>query len=461
MSENGQIPNPLDENPVGGMIEDKIADDGARVVTFGCRMNSYESQVIKKHADDAGMRDAIVVNTCTVTREAERQARQTIRKLRRENPLANIIVTGCAAQVNPEQFSEMDEVNHVIGNHEKMQADSYNTLSISNSEKVIVNDIMSVEETASHMVAGFYGRTRAFVQVQNGCNHRCTFCIIPYGRGNSRSVPMGEVVGQIKKLVQNGYQEVVLTGVDISSYGEDLPGSPTLGEMVRRLLKTVPTLPRLRISSIDCIEIDEDLFQVMADEPRLMPHMHLSLQSGDNTILRRMARRHNRDHAIELCARLRHARPDLILGADLITGFPTETEDMFQNTLDIVEACDLTYLHVFPYSERPGTPAARIPARKQVPVPERKARAKRLRELGKQRENSTLNAHVGTTAHVLFEQNNTGHTEHYLPVKLQGVTVPDGTLTHVRIDGVDGKYLLASQLAENTPTPTHKTQIHA
>lgn len=309
-----------------------------RVVTFGCRLNAYESEVMRSNATAAGLGDAIVFNTCAVTAEAERQARQAIRKARRENPDARIIVTGCAAQVNPARYAGMAEVDQVLGNEEKLRPESFLT---ETTERVLVNDIMSVTETAGHLVNGLTDRARAFVQVQNGCDHRCTFCIIPYGRGNSRSVPMGEVVRQVRALAENGYKEVVLTGVDITSYGPDLPGKPSLGQMVRRLLALVPELPRLRISSIDCIEMDDDLFRLIAEEPRLMPHLHLSLQAGDDMILKRMKRRHMRAEAIALTDRLRDARPDIVFGADLIAGFPTETEEMFENTLDIVDACGL------------------------------------------------------------------------------------------------------------------------
>lgn len=415
------------------------------IVTFGCRLNAYESEVMRENAKKAGLHDAVIINTCAVTAEAERQARQTIRKARRENPDAQIIVTGCAAQVHPDDFAGMSEVDRVVGNMEKMQADTFDQFGVASAEKVLVNDIMSVEETAGHLVAGFEGRARAFVQVQNGCDHRCTFCIIPYGRGNSRSVPMGEVVSQVKQLVANGYKEVVLTGVDITSYGGDLPGEPTLGQMVRRLMAAVPELPRLRISSIDCIEMDDDLFQVIAEEPRIMPHLHLSLQAGDDMILKRMKRRHLRDHAIELCRRLRAARPDMVLGADLIAGFPTETDEMFENTLRAVDDCDLTWLHVFPYSERPGTPAAKIP--NQVPKALRKERAARLRAKGAEKEAAHLAAQVGRMAHVLFEKDGVGRTEYFAPVRLSE-PVEDGSLLTVEITGVEENMLLAKPVRE-------------
>lgn len=406
------------------------------VITFGCRLNAYESEVIRNHAQAAGLEQTIVFNTCAVTKEAERQARQSIRKARRENPQAKIVVTGCSAQVAPDSYAKMPEVNFVLGNEEKMHGQSWRFDSGAN-EPVQVNDIMSVSETASHLIDGLEGKARAFVQVQNGCDHRCTFCIIPFGRGNSRSVPMGEVVRQIRALVAKGYNEVVLTGVDISAYGADLPGSPTLGQMVRRLLALVPELPRLRISSIDAIELDEDLFSVIADEPRLMPHFHLSLQAGDDMILKRMKRRHLRGDALGLMARIRSLRPDAVLGADFICGFPTETDAMFENTLRLVEEGDITYLHVFPYSERPGTPAARMPS---VPKAVRKQRAAQLRALGESQVQKFLRRQVGSTQAVLMEQDNMGRTEHYAPVKLNA-DAEAGKLLTVRITGADGHEL--------------------
>ncbi|WP_420548851.1 tRNA (N(6)-L-threonylcarbamoyladenosine(37)-C(2))-methylthiotransferase MtaB [Curvivirga sp.] len=438
-AENG-TDDPIQPRPV-----EEHVDNNLDIVTFGCRLNSYESEVMRDNARKAGLEDAIIFNTCAVTSEAERQARQAIRRAARNNPNAKIIVTGCAAQVNSNQFAEMPEVSKVIGNMEKLEQESFNPASfgIEASEKVQVNDIMSVKETANHLVAGFEGRARAFVQVQNGCDHRCTFCIIPYGRGNSRSVPMGEITQQVKSLVENGYKEIVLTGVDITSYGADLPGTPSLGQMVRRLLQAVPELPRLRISSIDCIEMDEDLFDVIANEPRLMPHLHLSLQAGDDMILKRMKRRHGRQDAIDLCKRLRNIRPDIVFGADLIAGFPTETDEMFENTLKTVEECGLLYLHVFPYSERPGTPAARIP--NQVPKNIRKERAQKIREAGKLQEAKYLESCIGTEAQVLFERNGLGRNEQFACVKLS-IDVPDGTLLNVKITGRDGITLIGEPI---------------
>ena len=347
--------------------------------TLGCRLNAYESEAMREMAEAAGLEGAVIVNTCAVTAEAVRKAKQEIRRLARENPGAQVIVTGCAAQTEPETFAAMPEVARVIGNHEKMQADTWKNLSIPDligtTEKVQVDDIMSVRETAGHLIDGF-GRHRAYVQVQNGCDHRCTFCIIPYGRGNSRSVPAGVVVDQIKRLVDKGFLEVVLTGVDLTSWGSDLPGGPRLGDLVMRILRLVPDLPRLRISSIDSIEADENLMQAIATEPRLMPHLHLSLQAGDDMILKRMKRRHLRDDAIRFCEEARRLRPDMVFGADVIAGFPTETEEMFANSLKLVDDCGLTFLHVFPFSPRKGTPAARMP---QVKGPVVKDRAARLR----------------------------------------------------------------------------------
>lgn len=399
------------------------------IVTFGCRLNAYESEVMREKIVQAGQEQVIVFNTCAVTAESERQARQAIRKARREHPSVKIIVTGCSAQVNPEQYASMDEVDAVLGNEEKLKAESYSNLFAPDSEKILVNDIMSVKETAAHMVHSFDGRARAFVQVQNGCNHRCTFCIIPFGRGNSRSVPIGEIVSQVRSLVESGFNEIVLTGVDISDYGRDLPGTPTLGQMVRRLLALVPELPRLRISSIDAVEVDEDLYRLIAGEPRLMPHMHVSLQAGDDMILKRMKRRHLRQDALDFCSRVRNLRPDVVFGADIIAGFPTETEAMFQNTYDFVREAGLTYLHVFPYSARPGTPAAKMP---QVPVTVRKERAARLRALGEEQVKHYLSSQIGKTASVLMEKEHTGRTEHFAMVELDTPCVP-GSIYSVEV----------------------------
>ena len=407
------------------------------VITFGCRLNAFESEVMRGHARAAGLTDTIIVNTCAVTAEAERQARQAIRRARRRHPQARLIVTGCAAQISPETYSAMAEVDRVLGNEEKLRAESFAPEA---SARVAVADIMSVRETAGHLIQGFQGRTRAFVQVQQGCDHRCTFCIIPYGRGNNRSLPVGEVVRQVRTLVENGTLEVVLTGVDITDYGKDLPGQPSLGQLVRRVLRLVPDLPRLRLTSLDPVELDRDLLRLLAEEPRLMPHLHLSLQSGDDLILKRMKRRHSRADALRLCQEARRLRPDVVFGADLIAGFPTEDEAAFENSLSMVEACGLTHLHVFPYSPRPGTPAARMP---QVDPKLRKDRAARLREAGEGARTRFFERRIGTTAEVLVEQPGFGHSEHFAPVAL-GDSATSGTsgIVHVRITGATADRLL-------------------
>jgi threonylcarbamoyladenosine tRNA methylthiotransferase MtaB len=412
-----------------------------QIITFGCRLNAFESEVMRGHAETAGLDDAVIVNTCAVTAEAERQARQAIRKARRDNPTARIVVTGCAAQRDAEAFAAMPEVDRVIGNTEKMQAESF---APDADAPIAVSDIMAVRETAGHLITGFEDRARAFVQVQNGCDHRCTFCIIPYGRGNSRSVPIGQIVQQVQQLVANGYSEVVLTGVDITSYGADLPGQPALGQMVRRLLALVPELPRLRISSIDAVEVDTDLLDLIAGEPRLMPHLHLSLQAGDDMILKRMKRRHSRADAVDFCKQVRDLRPDAVFGADLIAGFPTETDEMFRRSLDLIDDCGLTWLHVFPYSPRPGTPAARMP---QLPKTVRRDRAKLLREAGNRRVAAFLNDCVGQDATVLVETAERGRTEQYAPVHLPDGLAP-GTLARMRITGTDDSTLTGILLAE-------------
>src|SRR5437870_1389913 len=373
------------------------------IVTFGCRLNAFESEVIRREADSAGLSDTIVINSCAVTNEAVAQARQSIRRLKRERPELRIVVTGCAAQLEPRMFAGMAEVDRVVGNDDKMRTEAWHAartaldagpgFGIAESEKIAVADIMAVREMAPHLVDGFQkGLPRVFVQVQNGCDHRCTFCIIPFGRGNSRSVPMGAVVSQVRALVERGHAEIVLTGVDLTSYGADLPGTPKLGLLTKQILRHVPGLKRLRISSIDSIEADHDLLDVIADDARLMPHLHLSLQSGDDMILKRMKRRHLRQDAIEFCAQVRRLRPDISLGADIIAGFPTETDEMFSRSEDLVDECDLTFLHVFPYSKRPGTPAARMP---QVAGGEIKERAKRLRAAGEAALQRRLAAEIG------------------------------------------------------------------
>ncbi len=395
-----------------------------QILTFGCRLNTYESEVMRTHARNAGLENAIIVNTCAVTKEAERQARQAIRRARKENPHACIIVTGCAAQIDPQSFGGMAEVDQVIGNDLKLQPETWG---LPPEEKILVNDIMAVKETASHLIDGFEGQTRAFLQVQNGCDHRCTFCIIPYGRGNSRSVPVGAIVDQVRHLVAAGYKEIVFTGVDVTSYGPDLPGQPTLGQMIRRVLAMVPDLPRVRLSSLDPVEMDEDLWRLIAEEPRFMPHLHLSLQAGDDMILKRMKRRHLRQDVIDVCARARSLRPDIAFGADIIAGFPTETDAMFDNTLGIVVECDITFLHVFPYSERPGTPAARMP---QVDKAVRKDRAACLRALGEVQLQKFMQRHVGTGCDVVVEQNGIGRSPHFAEIRLDRDMMP-GMLVRV------------------------------
>jgi threonylcarbamoyladenosine tRNA methylthiotransferase MtaB len=400
--------------------------------TLGCRLNAYETEAMRELSAAAGVEDAVVVNTCAVTAEAVRKARQEIRKLRRAHPSAKLIVTGCAAQTEPETFRDMAEVDLVIGNTEKMRADTWTGLAadfIGDTEKVQVDDIMSVTETAGHLIDGFGTRSRAYVQVQNGCDHRCTFCIIPYGRGNSRSVPAGVVVDQIKRLVDRGYNEVVLTGVDLTSWGGDLPGTPRLGDLVMRILRLVPDLPRLRISSIDSIEADDNLMLAIANESRLMPHLHLSLQHGHDLILKRMKRRHLRDDAIAFCTEARRLRPDMTFGADIIAGFPTETEDHFDASLRLVEECDLTWLHVFPYSPRNGTPAARMPA---VDSPTIKDRAKRLRAAGELAVTRHLSAQVGRTHSVLMENPRMGRTAQFAEVTFD-IDQPEGQIVEARI----------------------------
>ena len=413
-----------------------------KFATFGCRLNAYETEAMKDLATQAGLSGAVIVNTCAVTSEAVRKARQEIRRLRRENPDARLIVTGCAAQTEPETFATMPEVDLVIGNTEKMQPETWTRLSpdfIGQTERVQVDDIMSVTETAGHLIDGFGTRSRAYVQVQNGCDHRCTFCIIPYGRGNSRSVPAGVVVDQIKRLVDSGYNEVVLTGVDLTSWGADLPATPKLGDLVMRILRLVPDLPRLRISSIDSIEVDDNLMQAIATEPRLMPHLHLSLQHGDDLILKRMKRRHLRDDAIRFTEEALSLRPDMTFGADIIAGFPTETEAHFQNSLRLVEECSLTWLHVFPYSPRPGTPAARMP---QVMGSAIKDRAARLRAAGDAQVMTHLRKQVGKSHRVLMENPHMGRTEQFTEVEFDSPQ-PEGRIINATITGARGTQLVA------------------
>jgi threonylcarbamoyladenosine tRNA methylthiotransferase MtaB len=418
------------------------------VVTFGCRLNAFESEVVRGEAEQAGLSDTVVINSCAVTNEAVAQARQSIRRLKRERPELRIVVTGCAAQTIPEMFAAMEEVDRVVGNHDKMQGQTWrhtraalqmaDRFGIAASEKIAVADIMSVREMAPHLLEGFQsGLPRAFVQVQNGCDHRCTFCIIPYGRGNSRSVPMGAVVEQVRKLVERGHAEIVLTGVDLTSYGADLPGAPKLGHLTKQILRHVPELKRLRISSVDSIEVDRDLLDLFASDDRLMPHLHLSLQSGDDLILKRMKRRHTRKDAIDFCASLRRLRPDIAFGADIIAGSPTETDEMFARSLELVDECDLTFLHVFPFSPRPGTPAARMP---QVAGEVIKARASRLRLAGEAALRRRLNGEIGARRQVLIESATQGRTEHFFPVAITGEV--QGAVRTFAIAGHDGARLV-------------------
>jgi threonylcarbamoyladenosine tRNA methylthiotransferase MtaB len=414
------------------------------IVNFGCRLNAFESEVMRSHAQAAGLEDC--VNTCAVTAEAVRQAKQTIRRLRRERPGARIVVTGCAAQTETQTFAAMDEVDHVLGNAEKMNAGTFRALAAvpmdEGGARVMVNDIMSVRETAPQLIDGFGTRARAYVEVQNGCDHRCTFCIIPFGRGPSRSVPAGEAVAQIRRLVEKGYAEVVLTGVDITSYGADLPGKPTLGRLVGQILKLVPELRRLRLSSIDQVEADAELLRAIANEPRLMPHLHLSLQAGDDLVLKRMKRRHLRADAVRFCAEARRLRPDIVFGADLIAGFPTETEAMFARSLDIVDECGLTWLHVFPYSPRTGTPAARMP---QVPRRVAKERAARLRAKGETMIARHLDGFVGHEVEAVVEQAALGRTPQFAEIALTGMSADgagaEGAVVRAHVTGHDGRRL--------------------
>ena len=405
----------------------------AQIVTFGCRLNAFESEVMRRHAAAAGLDDAVIVNTCAVTAEAERQARQAIRRARREHPTARIIVTGCAAQIDPARYAAMPEIDRVLGNAEKLKAESWR-----GDARVAVSDIMAVRETASHLVDGFDNRARAFLEVQQGCDHRCTFCVIPLGRGPSRSVPAGAVVDQARALVAAGYRELVVTGVDLTAYGADLPGRPSLGALARRILTLVPALERLRLSSLDPAEIDDALWRLIADEPRLMPHLHLSLQAGDDLILKRMKRRHTRAQALSVARRARDLRPGIALGADLIAGFPTEDEAMFGHTLDVVGEAGLDYLHVFPFSARAGTPAARMPLLPKAVVRERAAR---LRAAGAAALERALRARIGSEANVLIEQPGFGRSEHYAPVSVAGEAAV-GAIARVRLTGATADRLI-------------------
>jgi threonylcarbamoyladenosine tRNA methylthiotransferase MtaB len=409
---------------------------GVEIISFGCRLNAYEAEAMRARAAEAGLGDAVIVNTCAVTAEAERQARQAIRRARRQRPRARIIVTGCGAQIDPARYAAMPEVDRVLGNREKLETPSFAPEA---PARIAVADIAQARELAGHLVSGFESRARAFVQVQNGCDHRCTFCIIPFGRGPSRSVPLGAVAAELRALVENGHREVVLSGVDLGAYGLDLPGAPPLGQLVRRLLAAVPELPRLRLSSLDPVEIDPELERLLAEEPRLMPHLHLSVQAGDDLILKRMKRRHSRADVLALAARLRARRPELVLGADLIAGFPTESEAMFEQTLALIDEAALAHLHVFPYSARPGTPAARMPA---VPVALRRARAARLRERGRVRLHAALDARIGGEISVLVERDGEGRSEQYFAARVAGAA--DGTIVRARVERRAGEALIAS-----------------
>jgi threonylcarbamoyladenosine tRNA methylthiotransferase MtaB len=409
------------------------------IITFGCRLNAYESEVMREHAQAAGLQRAVIVNTCAVTQESVRQARQAIRKARRMHPDAKIVVTGCAAQIDPAAFAAMAEVDHVIGNQEKTDSGTFRALGVENTERVKVNDIMSVTETAGHLIEGFGSQARAYVQIQNGCDHRCTFCIIPYGRGPSRSVPAGEVVAQVRKLAENGYAEIVLTGVDITAYGADLPGGMTLGKLVAKVLKLVPELPRLRLSSIDSVEADAALLKLIAEEERLMPHLHLSLQAGDDLTLKRMKRRHSREHAVRFCEEVRALRPDMVFGADLIAGFPTESDAMFANSLSLIDDCGLTFLHVFPFSARPGTPAARM---RQLNGTIIARRAATLREKGVEALRRHLVNAKGRHIQVLMESEGRGRAADFTPVQIEAREGP-GRLIDAVVGGHDGSALLA------------------
>ena len=432
------------------MVESAIAGTSpVEIVTFGCRLNSLESEVMRRHAAAAGLTDTVIVHTCAVTAEAERQARQAIRRARRERPTATIVVTGCSAQLAAERYAAMPEVDRIIGNAEKLQA---TTWAPAKAEvlpaRLLVGDIMAVRETAGHLVEGFDGRTRAFLEVQGGCDHRCTFCIIPFGRGPSRSVPVERIVAQARLLVESGYRELVVTGVDLTSYGKDLPGTPSLGRMLGEVLARVPDLLRLRLSSLDPAEIDPELVALVAGEPRLMPHLHLSVQAGDDLILKRMRRRHARRDVIELTSRLRRVRPDLVFGADLIAGFPTEDEAMFDNTARLVDEAGLTFLHVFPYSPRPGTPAARMP---QLPAATRKERAARLRASGQRALDGFLRGQIGARRRVLIERRGRGHTDQFAPVRIEGDTSPAGTIAAALITGITDGVLVGTIAPRATP----------
>jgi threonylcarbamoyladenosine tRNA methylthiotransferase MtaB len=413
-----------------------------QVITLGCRLNAYESEAIRARAAEAGLRNAVVINTCAVTKEAVRQSKQAVRKYKRANPDTKIIVTGCAAQTEPQTFAEMADVDFVLGNGEKLDRASYETFGVGTAERIKVNDIFSVKETAAQFVDGFERRARAFLQVQNGCDHRCTFCIIPFGRGNARSVPVGAVVEEARRLAERGYPEIVLTGVDLTAYGGDLPGRPPLGSLVQKLLKYVPEIRRLRLSSIDSIEVDNELMRAIADDERLTPHFHLSVQSGDDLILKRMKRRHSRADVIAFCERVRQLRPNAAFGADLIAGFPTESEAMFENTLKLIDDADLTYLHVFPFSARRGTPAARMPQLDRATV---RKRASRLRSKGMVQLHNRLTKLVGSEQLLLVEEPGRGRTDCFAPARFSG-PAKSGSYVRAQMTGVCTEHLTAELL---------------
>ena len=416
-----------------------------KLSTLGCRLNAYESEAMRELATSSGLSDTVIINTCAVTAEAVRKSKQEVRKLRKENPNAKVIVTGCAAQIDPDSFANMAEVDFVIGNSEKMLKETWSQFSENNdfeTEKIKVDDIMSVNETAGHLIDGFGSRSRAYVQVQNGCDHRCTFCIIPFGRGNSRSVPAGVIVDQVKRLVDKGFNEVVLTGVDLTSWGADLPNSPKLGDLIMRILKLVPDLSRLRISSIDSIEVDENLMQAIATEKRLMPHLHLSLQHGNDLILKRMKRRHSRNDAIKFCEDARKMRPEITFGADIIAGFPTETDEHFESSVNLIKDCGLTWLHIFPYSPREGTPAARMP---QVNGNQIKRRAAILRDLGTKQIKSHLSSQLGKDHSILMENGYMGRTEQFTEVKFDKEQI-EGSIVLGKITDANEKQLFATAI---------------
>ena len=417
--------------------------DNIDIITFGCRLNTFESEVMRRHAQQAGLADMVIVHTCAVTAEAERQARQAIRRARRERPTARIIVTGCAAQITPEVYATIDGVEQLVGNDQKLTPETWALLAKGTHRQALIGDIMAVGVAENHAIDGLEGRTRAFLSIQNGCDHRCTFCVIPYGRGNSRSLRLADAVAQARSLTAAGHQELVLTGVDLTSWGKDLDGQPALGALVGAILEGVPDLARLRLSSLDPAEIDADLFHHLTTDPRLMPHVHLSLQAGDDLILKRMKRRHLRNDVIDLCERLRKARSDIVFGADMIAGFPTESDAMFNQSLNIVDEADLTFLHVFPYSPRPGTPASRMP---QLPKQLIKERAQRLRAKGETALQSFLARQIGQRRRVLVERQNRGHTQHFAPVHLTTPT-PAGTLADITIIGSESGLLLGEVAA--------------